>query len=283
MRRRSTIIDASEWTGLVGDVWAAEWRRTDRTFADLSLHLDGAIRDRMDGAAILVGDVGCGAGATSIAAARANPKAQVTGMDLSASLLAVAADRAVDLNNVSFVAGPVEDIIPTTGPFDLLVSRHGVMFFPDPVAGLAAMRAGTKPGGGLIFSCFRAPALNLWSSEIVAAMLDVPPPPPDAYAPGPFAFADEAFVRSVLEAAGWSNAEPRAVDFTYRAGEGEDPVADAVAFFTRIGPAARVLRDAPAEHRGGMLDRVAEVCARHRHGNAVDFPAAAWLWSAENR
>lgn len=232
---------------------------------------------------MLVGDVGCGAGATSIAAARANSKARIIGMDLSEALLAVAAERAAGLDNLGFVAGPVEDILPPLGPFDLIVSRHGVMFFPDPVDGLAAMRAGAAPGAGLIFSCFRAPSHNLWSSEIVAAMLDAPPPPPEAYAPGPFAFADEKFVRSVLAAAGWSNAEPRAVDFTYRAGEGEDPVADAVAFFTRIGPAARVLRDAPAGRRRDMLDRVAEVCARYRHGNAVDFPAAAWLWSAENR
>ncbi|MEG3122585.1 class I SAM-dependent methyltransferase [Sphingomonas sp. GB1N7] len=237
----------------------------------------------MGGQALVVGDVGCGAGATSIAAARANPAARVTGMDLSVPLLAVAAERAAGLPNVGFVAGPVEDIIPAAGPFDLIVSRHGVMFFPDPVVGLAAMRAGTKPGGGLIFSCFRAPALNLWSSEIVAAMLDVPPPPPAFYAPGPFAFADEAFVRSVLAAAGWSDATCRAIDFTYRAGAGNDPVGDAVAFFARIGPAARVLRDAPAERRSGMLDRVAEVCTRYRNGNAVDFPAAAWLWSAENR
>ena len=28
-----TMTDASEWTGPVGDVWAAEWRRTDRSFA----------------------------------------------------------------------------------------------------------------------------------------------------------------------------------------------------------------------------------------------------------
>jgi SAM-dependent methyltransferase len=236
----------------------------------------------MGGRALSVGDVGCGAGATSIAAAHTNPAAQVTGMDLSRALLAIAADRAADLPNVRFFPGPAEQVLPTVGPFDLIVSRHGVMFFPDPVAGLSALRAGAASGGSLIFSCFRASALNAWSAEMVAAMLDAPPPAAEGYAPGPFAFADEAFVRSVLDQAGWSKPVGQAVDFTYRAGEGDDPIADAVAFFTRIGPAARILRDAPRERRAIMLDRVANVCARYVRGNAVDFPAAAWLWSAEN-
>ena len=87
---------------------------------------------------------------------------------------------------------------------------------------------------------------------------------------------NEAFVRATLIAAGWSEPAPRAIDFVYRAGEGQDPVGDAVAFFTRIGPAARLLRQSPPAARAGMLDRVAEVCRRHVVGNAVDFPAAAW-------
>ncbi|MFX7853840.1 hypothetical protein ABTK08_20020, partial [Acinetobacter baumannii] len=33
LRRNS--MEASEWIGPVGDAWAAEWQRTDRSFADL--------------------------------------------------------------------------------------------------------------------------------------------------------------------------------------------------------------------------------------------------------
>lgn len=231
----------------------------------------------------MLADIGCGAGATSIAAANARPDASVTGFDLSPALLAIARERASRLSNVQFIAGPMEDMLPAAGPFDLIVSRHGVMFFADPVAGLAAIRSGTGLGGGLLFTCFRAQALNPWSSEIVEAMLGMPLQPSTGYVPGPFAFAEEPFVAAILRDAGWSNAVPRAIDFTYRAGEGDDPVADAVAFFTRIGPAARTLRESPPERRAGMLERVADVCARHRHGNAVDFPAAAWLWSAKSR
>jgi len=37
------MTSAGDWTGRVGHVWAAEWRRTDRSFADLARHLDAAI------------------------------------------------------------------------------------------------------------------------------------------------------------------------------------------------------------------------------------------------
>lgn len=276
------MTEASEWSGRVGDVWAEEWRRTDRGLADLATHLDAAVRNRMGDRSIAVGDVGCGAGATSISTARANPNARVIGMDLSSALIAIAVDRADGLANLSFVTGPVEGSIPTTGPFDLIVSRHGVMFFPDPVAGLAAIRSGAKRGATLIFTCFRAPSVNAWASEVSDAISDTSPVTALGYAPGPFAFADEAFVRATLQAAGWSNLTPQAVDFTYRAGEGENAVADAVDFFTRIGPAARALRAAPADQHATIIARLHHLCAKRFDGQFVDFPAAAWLWSAQN-
>ena len=38
------MTSATDWTGRVGRTWAAEWQRTDRSFAKLSPHLDAAIR-----------------------------------------------------------------------------------------------------------------------------------------------------------------------------------------------------------------------------------------------
>ena len=99
-------------------------------------------------------------------------------------------------------------------------------------------------------------------------------------APGPFAFADHTRVAGILADAGWFDAAAESVDYANRAGEGDDPVADAVSFFTRIGPAAPLLRELPAAAREAALARIAAVCERDRVGDAVDFPAAAWLWTA---
>ncbi len=222
-------MDAAGWAGSNGDVWALEWRRTDRSFADLSRHLDRAIRDAMEDGAVAVADVGCGAGGTSLAAAGANARAQVTGIDISPALVAVARARGAAVPNCAFVAAPVEDAIDDSGPFDLIMSRHGVMFFDDPVATFARLRSATRPGGRLIFSCFRSAALNLWAKELMAAVGEAPPPG-DGYRPGPFAFAEEDFVRRMLADAGWRDLGALPVDFAYRAGSGEDAIADAVTF-----------------------------------------------------
>ncbi|WP_261934670.1 class I SAM-dependent methyltransferase [Sphingomonas bisphenolicum] len=280
--RSATVrTDGAAWAGANGDIWAREWQRTDRSFAALSMELDRTIREAMDSAPVAVADIGCGAGGTAIAAARANDRADVTGFDISAALVAVAQERAAGLPNCRFLAAPVEAAIGQAGPFDLLLSRHGVMFFDDPVAAFAGMRAAARPGARLVFSCFRGAALNGWARELMTT-LSGSAPPPAGYEPGPFAFADEAFVQALLNEAGWADVQARAVDFAYRAGAGQDPVADAVDFFSRIGPAARALKAAVPQDRAGLIAQVEAVCRARLQDDAVDFPAAAWIWSATN-
>lgn len=271
--------DAAQWTGPNGDVWAQEWRRTDRSFAPLTAELDLTIRNAMGARAMAVADIGCGAGGTSIAAASANPAAHVTGFDISPALVAVAQERAAGLANCTFVAGPAEGQIGNAEPFDLIVSRHGVMFFDDPLAAFTQLRGATRPGAQLIFSCFRAASLNAWARDLAEA-LPGGAQPAAGYEPGPFAFADEGFVRALLTDAGWRDVAARPVDFAYRAGAGPDAVDDAVAFFSRIGPAARALKAAAPDRRREILARTQAVCRARLNEGAVDFPATAWIWSA---
>lgn len=275
------MTNMTEWRGSVGDVWAREWRRTDRSFANLSRHLDAAIRAAAPESGRVL-DIGCGAGATSLALAAALPALHVTGVDLSEGLIAVARERARDRPNLRF---HVADAGDPNGPlaatrFDLLVSRHGVMFFADPVAGFTALRARAAADARIVFSCFRSLTENPWATDLVAALTNSPPPAPATYAPGPFALADRDATATILGRAGWVGAEATAIDFTYVAGAGPDPVAEALAFFTRIGPAARALADAPHEDRPALLDRLSAILARHITDGAVTFSAAAWIWCA---
>ena len=96
------MTTARDWTGRVGDSWAAEWRRTDRSFAALSTLLDPAILAAApigNGRAV---DLGCGAGTTSIALATARPELTVVGIDLSADLVRIATTRAPSPTNPTF-------------------------------------------------------------------------------------------------------------------------------------------------------------------------------------
>ena len=269
-----------DWTGRVGDIWATEWRRTDRSFEGLAPVLNAAILAAAGPQSRTVVDIGCGAGATSLASAQALPDGQVIGIDLSPTLIAVANRRAGSLSNVAFRCADVASAVGMHAPVDLYVSRHGVMFFADPVVAFAQLAEAAAPGAALVFSCFAERAANRWAVEIIAGADDASGPTGGANAPGPFAFAQTDYVAALLAQAGWRATTPQRVDFGYRAGGGADPVADAVDYLSRIGPAASRIRDTHGAEREQALARLTSACVDRLAGDAVEFPAAAWIWTA---
>jgi SAM-dependent methyltransferase len=157
-------------------------------------------------------EIGCGGGLAAIETARAvGPTGAVTGFDLSEGFVRMAAERAAaaGLNNVRFVAGDAQvDDIPGA-PFDAAMSQFGVMFFDDPIAAFANIRRQLRAGGRMTFACWQSPQKNGWLPQTTLARFVTPaasparpggPPPP-----GPFAFADPAYVGDVLERAGFSH------------------------------------------------------------------------------
>ena len=161
------------------------------------------------------------------------------------------------------------------------------MFFADPVAAFTALAEAGAADATLVFSCFAERTANRWATETVTAIGGAAGGPAST-APGPFAFADPTHVAAILETSGWSAAPPQRVDFAYRAGEGAGsvdesvagPVADAVDYLSRIGPAASAIRDAAPEERARHIARLTDVCAQYRNGVTVEFSAAAWIWTA---
>lgn len=272
------MTDTFEWQGKVGDSWAAQWSRTDRSFGPLDEMLVARALNSQEQIDRIV-DIGCGAGATSLSLARAIPGAVIRGIDISSSLIRRAKERAGHVPQCSFkIADASQWRDPDFTP-NLLVSRHGVMFFDDPVAAFANLLAGAAASARIIFSCFRSRTENDWASKITS-LLPVPPPDPGT-TPGPFAFADMARVSSILAGAGWIDATADAVDFNYTAGGGDDPVNDALDFFSHIGPAAPVIRSLTGAPRSDFLKRLTEVVSAHLAGGTVSFGAAAWIWTAQ--
>jgi len=274
------MTNAADWRGVVGRNWAAEWQRTDRSFEALNnVLVDRIIAKARPDARIL--DIGCGAGATLFALAERLPRSELVGIDLSESLIAAAMSR----NKGAGVRFEVCDATRWTGGAwqpDMLVSRHGVMFFDDPVAAFSHLAGVASPGAQLIFSCFNARSANDWVGDILA-LLPESPSPVDPYAPGPFAFADPCHVRDILGRSGWRDATPEAVEFSYVAGAGNDPVADAMDFFSRIGPAAPAIRALEGEEKIAFFDRLSRLLCNRLEDGTVSFKAAAWIWSARGQ
>ncbi|MEW4447698.1 class I SAM-dependent methyltransferase [Qipengyuania sp. JC766] len=266
----------NEWQGRVGESWADEWRRTDRSFGGLTDRLLEVANARPFRQAL---DIGCGAGEVSLALARANPRANVVGIDVSEKLIEMARDRGASLGNLEFVSGDAARWEAASDPADLLVSRHGVMFFDDPYAAFGQLARGAHPDARLVFSCFRARGLNPWASEI-SRLLGSADTAPDPEAPGPFAFADPAHVTGILRAAGWIDIGMTEIDYAYVAGAGDNPVADALGFVTRIGPAASAIRDLGEAERDQLMIRLRSLLASFAVEGVVAFPAAAWIVTA---
>jgi len=269
------MTGAQEWQGRVGQNWAAEWERTDRSFAALTPHLLAAIA-REPGRRVI--DVGCGAGELSLAVASARPDAEVTGVDISGELVEAARSRAAGQANLSFTVADASDWQAEGAAPDLYISRHGVMFFSDPPAAFAHLSARAAPGARFVFSCFRPASENPWAMDIARLLPPGKPAPAVAFPPGPFAFADPDHVRLCLK--GWTDIQFQPLDFAYVAGSGSNPVADALSFFSRIGPAAAAIRTLPDQPRAaferGLLELVQSRCV----GGRVCFPGAAWLVTA---
>ncbi len=263
----------ADWQDAVGRNWARSYAQTDRSFAGLTEHLLGRI-GAFEGSQVL--DVGCGAGELSLAIARARPRAQVVGVDVSSDLIAAARLRAGERSDVRFEVGDAAVWHAADFTPDLIVSRHGVMFFGDPVNAFAHLH-GQAGDASLVFSCFRTPRENHWVTGI-AELIGSPQSDPDA--PGPFAFADPQKVEAILSAAGWGAIDFEPVDFAYIAGKGDDPVEDALAFVSRIGPAAPVLRTLEGEARAEAEDRLRGLFEANRSGDLVVFGAAAWIVTA---
>jgi len=277
------MTEASEWRGRVGDVWAQEWRRTDRMLAPVNV----ALVDQAAAFAAPLGrprilDIGCGAGATSLALADALADAEITGIDLSEPLVAVARARAGGRPGLRFEVADATAWTPAAAGFDLIVSRHGIMFFDDPIAAFAHLHGLGGAGARLVFSCFRARDDNQWVASLRPIFERFAPEAlaaPDS-APGPFAFGDPTRIEEILAASGFAAPGVRAVDFDFVAGAGADPVADAVSYFRRIGPFARLLSSLDQGAAEAALVQLAEIAAAHRAGDQITFRAAAWLVTA---
>lgn len=269
------MTTGTDWREAVGRTWADNYRLTDRSFAGLTERLLARIGG-CEGKQVL--DIGCGAGELSIAVARGNNSAEVIGVDVSPALVATASERGSGHPNVRFEEADAGSWEPTGFRPDVLMSRHGVMFFDAPRGAFGHLRRIARPGAELVFSCFRSPRLNPWASEL-AGLLKVPASS-DSTAPGPFAFADEGHVRSILDDAGWHDVHMAEADFAYIAGIGEDPVEDALQLFSRIGPAAPALRSLDAEARVLAEGWMRDWLAQHRSGDLVALPAAAWIVTA---
>jgi SAM-dependent methyltransferase len=267
---------AALWNGASGQAWVDEQALLDQTYQAIETLLADAVT--ASGARSVL-DIGCGAGATTLAVARSvGARGKVVGIDISEPLIAVARARAQRGGLAAdFIRADAQTHAFAPASFDLMISRFGVMFFENPVAAFANLRRAATDSGALRLMVFRSIAENpfMTTAERAAGPLlpNLPPRKPDA--PGQFAFADRGRVQRILEESGWTGIEltPSDVECAF-------PATLLERFFTRLGPVGQALREADASLRRELSQRINAAFQPYVKGPEVRFIAACWLVSA---
>jgi SAM-dependent methyltransferase len=275
------VAQADYWNANAGQKWTEHQEHQDQVLRPVSDRLIAAAMPRAGDRVI---DVGCGCGATTIQfAERVGPTGSVLGLDVSAPMLARARERAPqDLPiTLALADATVHDVASHAA--DLLVSRFGVMFFADPAKSFANLRKGLKPGGRLVFACWREPKHNPWLIVPLREAGKHAPPLPETNPedPGPFSFASEARVRRILGNAGFANIdlEPQGLELDIAVGRGLDI---AVRAAMTIGPTSRILDGQSEAVRAAAIADIRKALAAYARGDSVPLGAAIWIVTATN-
>jgi ubiquinone/menaquinone biosynthesis C-methylase UbiE len=125
-------------------------------------------------------DVGCGAGASALPAARhVGPGGTVLGVDLAENLLAQARAKAAqsDVQNVEFRQADMTNLGLPDHHFDAVVSVFSVFFAPDMEALVRELWRMVKPGGKLAITTwghsFWEPVYSVWREAVRAERPDL--------------------------------------------------------------------------------------------------------------
>ena len=264
------------WNGPGGERWVADQARMEAMLAPVAdaLVAHASVRP---GETVL--DVGCGYGATALRLAQTvGPKGRVIGLDVSAPMLALARARSEGVANIEWIEADAATHAFAPASVDLVFSRFGVMFFGDPAAAFANLRRALRPGGRLVFACWRTAEENPWIQIPARAVFaHVPSPPrPGPEDPGMLSFGDPARVRRILTQAGFGTPRFTKLDLAIDLGGGRG-LEDATAQALSMRPVSEVLLDQPDPVRAAATASVRAALAPYATGDTVGLPGAVWL------
>ena len=212
-------------------------------------------------------DIGCGCGHTSLSLAdRVGAEGSVTGIDISAPMLAVASQLAAERNaehtSIQFLEADAQTHTFEPERYDVVFSRFGVMFFEDPIAAFANIRSVLRASGRLAFCCWQPRAVNPFMTVPAMAALELLPAPPEMppRTPGPFAFEEAEYVMEVLTSAGFESVVVTPVKQPLTFGRGLS-LTDIVERLVQIGPIAQMVREASKDLQQPVREKVIDAVA----------------------
>jgi len=243
-----------------------------RMFAPVT---DALVQDAgiVEGHSVL--DVAGGPGEPSLTIAeRVGPTGSVMCTDAVAEMVEAAEGEAHrrGIANVSFRRCMADALPFGDNSFDVVISRLGVMFFPDPVAALREMLRVTKPGGPLALAVWQETEQNPFLhvvTEVLSRYVEALPADPDA--PGAFRFAEPGKLASILTEASAIDVRERFLSFHIEA-----PISTDEFWELRSATSATLrqkLADLPKEQTVQVAQEVREAALEFFPNGKMSFPA----------
>jgi ubiquinone/menaquinone biosynthesis C-methylase UbiE len=213
-------FDAAAYKHGTRELWqnaAAAWHRWG---PQLEAWLGSATELMLDLAEVGPGshvlDVAAGAGGQTLAAARrVGPNGAVLATDISPAILQYAAGEArrAGLANVATREMDGEHIEVQPESFDAVISRVGLIYFPDQRAALTGIRNALREGGRVAAIVYSTPDRNRFFSipvSIIRRRANLPPPVPGQ--PGAFSLGPAGVLEQAYEQAGFRDVDVRVVE-----------------------------------------------------------------------
>ena len=173
----------------------------------------------LDAAGVTTGsrvlDVAAGAGGQSIAATqRVGDAGAVLATDISPAILdyAAAAATAAGLTNVRTRELDGERLDVDAAAFDAVISRLGLIYFPDQPGALAGQYRALRPGGRISAIVYSTADRNGFFSvpvSIIRRRAQLPPPAPGQ--PGPFSLGGHGVLEDAFRQAGFRDVGSQAI------------------------------------------------------------------------
>jgi SAM-dependent methyltransferase len=217
-------FDPQKYKDTTREQWqaAAEaWHRWGTTLAEWLGEATAILFDMAGmGAGQQVLDVAAGAGEqTLLAARRVGPKGHVLATDISSNILEFAQQsaRSTGLANVETRVMDGENLDLPENAFDVVISRVGLIYFPNQQKALSGMLRVLKPGGKIAAIVYSTADKNGFFSvpiSVVRRRANLPPPAPGQ--PGPFSLGADGVLKAAYENAGFRDVQTKTLSAPLR-------------------------------------------------------------------